>query len=339
MGLQNQSDAYAGLLFGAADMAGIFTTGKMDPVSFKLGWAKLYENNNLKADDLTLYVAAASFSPTKDMKLGLNFYVIQDDTGKVSTANELPSDPGAGLNKKRIYTPGVDVSFGAGPATVSGFALYQFGKIDFQNPATPDVDIKGFAADARVDLNAGPGKLFVEGLFISGGDNTSKEYKSIKTLSDMNASPGGNSFFARTDMSILLPNGDDINTSSALVGAAGTATAGGAFVGNTSPGNAGRGIMHVATGFSMKLGDKLTGKVGAGYLAASKKLLVTDDTKKGKAMGTELNANVNYNIQKGLDFGVYTAYAWLGNFYKSNVAGAVDPDNVYDVHFRLNYAF
>ena len=29
-------------------------------------------------------------------------------------------------------------------------------------------------------------------------------------------------------------------------------------------------------------------------------------------MGTEVNANVNYNIMKGLDFGVYGAYAWAG---------------------------
>ena len=33
-------------------------------------------------------------------------------------------------------------------------------------------------------------------------------------------------------------------------------------------------------------------------------------------MGTEVNANVNYNIMKGLDFGLYGAYAWLGDFFK-----------------------
>ena len=48
-------------------------------------------------------------------------------------------------------------------------------------------------------------------------------------------------------------------------------------------------------------------------------------------MGTEVNANVNYNIMKGLDFGVYGAYAWLGDFFKSKPPGAQDPDDVYDV--------
>jgi hypothetical protein len=108
-------------------------------------------------------------------------------------------------------------------------------------------------------------------------------------------------------------------------------------------------MWHIAGGYTQKLGDKLTAKAGAGYLAASNLLNVADDNRKGKSMGTELNANVNYNIMKGLDFGLYGAYAWLGDFYMNKnttagvpitgVSGLKDPDNVYDVHFRLNYAF
>ena len=44
VGLQGQSDVYAGLIYGGADMAGIFSTGKYEPVTWKLGFAKLYEN-------------------------------------------------------------------------------------------------------------------------------------------------------------------------------------------------------------------------------------------------------------------------------------------------------
>ncbi len=347
VGLQNQSDAYAGLLFGASDMAGIFAKGKMAPVDYTLGWAKFYENDNLKADDMTLYVAAANFAPTKDVKIGLNFYFLQDDTQKragtlpfdftVAPTGASPLDAFIGLaNKKRIYTPGINATFNAGPATITGFALYQFGKIDALQDNVSDLKIKGYAADLRADANLGPGKGFLEGLYVSGGDLSGDDYKSIITLNDVNASPGGNSFFARTDMSILLPNGDDINTSTALTGAAGTPVGNGL---STSPGNGGRGIWHVAAGYTQKLGDKLTGKVGAGYLSATKLLQGEESVRKGKGMGTEVNANLNYNIMKGLDFGVYAAYAWLGDFYKSPAVSAVDPDDVYDVHFRLNYAF
>ncbi len=51
--------------------------------------------------------------------------------------------------------------------------------------------------------------------------------------------------------------------------------------------------------------------------------------------------SLNYNIMKGLDFGVVGAYAWLGDFYKNNTPPPArkDPDDIYDVHMRLNYAF
>ena len=334
VGMQNQTDAYAGLFYGAADMAGVFVNGKVEPVSYKLGWSKWYENNNMKADDMTLYVAEVNLAPTKDAKVGLNVYFWQDDTGKTQPqpTTELPfvaSVP----NKKRIYTPGVNATINAGPATLTGFALYQFGKIDFLD-STPDVNIKAFAADLRADLNLGPGKFFLEGLYISGGDNSAKDYKSIFTANDLEAaSPGGAASFTRTDMVILLANADDINTGVSLVGSGGVANGG-----FKSPGAGGRGITHVAAGYTQKLGDKITGKIGAGYLAITKKQL-SDTTVKGKGMGTEVNANVNYNIMKGLDFGLYAGYCWLGDWFKSTNAAVPDPDNVYDLHARLNYAF
>jgi hypothetical protein len=340
VGLQNQSDAYAGLLFGAADMAGVFMNGKMDPVSYTLGWAKLYEYDSSKSDDLSFYLASAKFAPTKDVKLGLNLYFLQDDTGKVAQPFAIGSGTGAlyslgsSLNKKKIYIPGIDFAVNAGPATLSGFFIYQTGKVDFLAASDTDIDIKGFAFDLRGDMNLGPGKAFLEGLYISGGDNTSRKVESIVTFSDFDASPGGNSAFGRTDMSILLVNADDINCAQAFVGARATASGG-----STSPALSGRGLTHIAAGYTQKLGDKLTAKVGAGYLRANKLLLSEVSTRKGKTLGTEFNANVNYNIMKGLDFGVYGAYAWLGDYFESKTAPTTDPDNPWSANLRLNYAF
>jgi hypothetical protein len=318
----------------------------MEPASYKLGWAKLYENNNLKTDDVTLYVAEVQFAPTKAVKLGATFNFLQDDSQKyVSTSNlPFPTD-NTSTNKKQVYTLGVDGAFNAGPAIISGFALYQFGKVDFIPPSVAsDVDIAGYAVDLRADMNLGPGKFFIEGIYISGDsdDSATADYKSIITLNDTAASPGGPSFFARTDMMILLPNADDINTNTALIGAAadpGASLASFDTACLTSLGNCGRGIWHIGTGFTMPLGKQLTAKVGAGYLEATEKLNNADVNRKGTSMGTEVNAYVNYNIMKGLDFGLYGAYAFLGDYYESNLAGASDPDDVYDVHFRLNYAF
>jgi hypothetical protein len=354
VGLQNQTDAYAGLLYGGADMAGVFMTGKFEPVSYKLGWAKLYENNTAKTDDMNLYVGEVNFVPVKDAKLGVAVYYLEDFTGKIPSATELPFGTNTGpsnvgtsaltaQNTKKIWTGGLNGAFNAGPVTLSGFGLYNWGKVEFIAPVAPsDIDVNGWAADLRLDAKLGPGKFFIEGIYISGGDNTADEYESIVTLSDVNASPGGNSAYSRTDMMILLANGDAINTAQSFIGSSGVAQSG-AGPGNTSPGNGGRGMWHVGAGFAMPLGKQLTGKIGAGYLEASE-LLKTDQgttgfRKKGKGMGTEVNANLNYNIMKGLDFGVYGAYAWLGDYFKSNNPAVSEPDDVWDAHMRLNYAF
>lgn len=316
-GLQGVNDSYGGLFLFYGDMAGIFVNGKMDPVSYRLGWSKWFEQTTAKADDATFYLAEAKFAPAKDVKLGVNLYFIQDDRLKTAAT---PS-------KTRIYMPGFDASLAAGPATVSGWFFYQSGKQDFLTAGSTDYDIKGFAFELRGDMNVGPGKAFLMGTYVSGGDNTLKEFKSVKAGNDYAAGMG---LYARPDMQILLPNGDDINTSAGLVGA-----------GGSGPSNGGRGIMLIAAGYSQKLGDKLTGKVGAGYLKANKLLVDSsagaDASYKKKAMGTEVNANVNYNITKGLDFGLYGAYAWLGDFFKPSAT--TDADNAYDLHARLNYAF
>jgi hypothetical protein len=322
-------------------MGAIFATGKYEPVSWKLGWAKLYENNTQKWDDLTLYVGQVNFAPMKDLKLGFGLYVLQDDTQKAVIAPtagtvslNLPLPVAAGdENTKLVYTPGIDFAWNAGPVALSGFFLYQFGTIEAAGTNTdPDIDISAFAVDLRADANLGPGKLFVEGLYISGSDRggTNPDYESVVTLSDVNASPGGNSAFTRLDYSILMGNADDINTNQCLIGCA--APVGGA----TSPGNGGRGMWTIGAGYSMKVASNMSFKVGAGYLAATD-MLATDAATRDNDMGTEVNGNFNYNIMKGLDLGLYAAYAWLGDFYK---AGTVtDPDDAFDVHFRLNYAF
>jgi hypothetical protein len=345
-----------GLFYGAADMAGIFATGKYEPVNWKLGWARFYENNTHNWDDMTLYMGHVSYSPSKELKLGIGVYAIQDAAGKVSDSTQLPYGTGfainpqlngqtinaastamqsAAPNTKMIWTVPVDFAYNASWGALSGFALYQFGTVDFASSRS-DLDISAFAADLRFDTNLGPGKFFIEGLILSGGDNSGDEYQSVVTSSDLNASPGGNSFFTRLDYQILMGNPDDINQNTCLIGCAGA-------VGSQSPGNNGRGLWTVGLGYTMKVAEKTTMKLGAGYMAAMKRLKVpvgsSDVT--DTDMGTEFNGNVNYNIMKGLDFGLYAAYAMIGDFFAnpSPTSGASDPDSVYSLWFRLNYAF
>jgi len=227
----------------------------------------------------------------------------------------------AGYDKLRLYLPGVNASFNFGPATLSGFFLYQMGTAE---GGSRDTDVAGFAADLRVDANVPMtgGKAFIEGLFVSGDDDkTDDEYNGFITASNYNLA---GSYFYRTDMFILQPNGDDITTSQALA---------------YDVGNGGAGVMLIAAGYQQKLMDKLTGKVGAGYLAAAEKRArdqggafnFVNET----AMGIEVNAFLNYNIMKGLDVGVVGAYAFVGDAFDTGN----DPDDILDVHGRLNYAW
>ncbi|HWS16120.1 MAG TPA: hypothetical protein VN450_08020 [Candidatus Methylomirabilis sp.] len=361
-GLQNQTDSFGGMIFGYADMAGVFVTGKAEPVQYKFGFAKFQEGNVLRDDDVDLYVAEVKFMPVKEAKLGLDFYMIRDASGStpvasgsfgtnLTTLSRVHYDYWADnlvvtnftYKPTNIYFIGVDGSFGAGPATLSGYAFYNFGKAellggtfagDAVGPGTPDTEIKvkAFAVDLRAEMNAGPGKFFVEGAYVSGQGDGDKDWKAPITAS--NYAYAGSFPLTSMDMQILLPNIDDINNSAALA---------------YDVQNKGRGIMAAAVGFRMKVSDALAAKVGAGYLADTKNTVGTNEAgvtiKKHKAF--ELNGNLNYTIVKGMDIGVYGAYAFLTDWENYGAQTVVpvntttieDADNIYKAMFRMNYAF
>jgi len=343
-GLQNVSDPYRGVFMGGADMAGVVTTFKFEPLSFRLGGFTPWERDTGQADDTLLFIAEAKIAPMKDLNIGLNFYFVRDgaDTlgaaGETSASNSAAQFLGgaqvvAGVSK--IYMPGVNVDFNAGVAKISGFAFAQFGDRVYDSGAAK-TKFGGYAADLRVDANAGPAKVFLEGLYTSGDKpGTSDKIEGVVVAEDfkMQSSSSNPTSF---DMQILSSSPDDLNTARNLM-----------YGSNNNRVQAGYamngvrlGATFIAAGASMKLGDKMTGKVGVGYLRANQlapAALPGTNLNVSKSMGTEVNANLNYNIMKGLDFGLYGAYAWLGDGYK--VSGSPDPDNLYDAHFRLNYAF
>ncbi len=333
VGLQNQNDDYAGLIYGYADMGGIFLTGKYEPVSYKLGWAKLYENAMHESDDMTLYYASAKFVPAKDAKMGINFYFLQNDTNKSGAATLPGTNVLAYPNSEKVYMPGIDGTFKAGPATISGFFQYQTGKFEATTPGNKDVDISAYIIDLRADMNVGPGKAFFEGLYLSGGDNTADEFNAPITLSTNESSPTGNSSYTRANSYIMLASPDTIGIiAQCFLGCSGSVT-------DDSPGNRGRGMWMLAAGYAQNLNPKTKIQGNIIYLSATE-LLKSDklaNTHMSEDMGTEINARLDYNIYKGLDVGLVGAYVFVGDFY-TNSAGQSAKD-VYTTYARLNYAF
>lgn len=358
VGLQGYTDEFAGLLFGASDQAGVVVNYKYEPVTFRLTWFKLrdsiaegdaasttisptgsttsffqmWKGNNPGDRDADYYAVDAKFAPAKDVAATLHFGYIRDSGGENgiidpgNTLNTFAAQPteASGYDYLQSYYAGANATFKVAPATLSAFFLYNFGKFKHADPGDPDIKIKGYAARLRGDLALGPGNAFLEGLYVSGDDNpTDDKYKSIVTGSDYAALT---SYYGAPDLLILFPNLDMINSACALV---------------LNPNNSGRGLMLLAGGYSQKFTDKVTGKLGLGYLAADKKRPsspTATDAAKGKGMATEVNANVNYNISKGLDFGLYGAYAFLGKYY-DRTSPDKNPDDLYTLYGRLNYAF
>ena len=345
VGLQNVSDPYRGTFLGFTDVAGVVSTFKFAPLSFRVGGFTPWERDTNQADDTQLFIAEAKIAPVKDLNIGLNFYFIRDgaDTlgaasGETSTANLTAQFLGgnqvvAGVTK--IYMPGANFDFNAGVAKISGFGFVQFGDRVFDGGA-PKTKFGGYAADLRVDANAGPAKVFLEGLYTSGDKpGTTDKIEGVVVAEDFKMQSSSSNAYAM-DLLILTTNGDDLNTARGLIYSTNNNRVQAGYAMN----GVRLGSTLLAAGASMKLGDKMTGKVGAGYLRANQlapAALAGTNLNVSKDMGTEVNANVNYNIMKGLDFGLFGAYAWLGDGYK--VSGSPDPENLYDVHFRMNYAF
>ncbi len=349
-GVQNLTDSFGGMIYGYADMAGIFLTGSFEPVSYKLGFAKFQEGLTLRDDDVDLYVAEVKFSPVKEARLGLDFYVIRDASGSNATAGagqgtfntnlntigRIFSDYGVGAtaftyDPTVLYYLGVDGAYKVGPVGLSGYGFYNWGKIEGINGtiggdaiANGDTDVQAYGLDLRADLDAGPGKLFVEAAYVSGSDRDSEDWESPITAS--NYALSASYPLTSMDMQILFPNIDDINASSALA---------------YDVGNKGRGLWAVAAGFRMTLTDTLSGKIGAGYLADVE--APGNGIKEHKAV--EVNANLNYQVQKGMDVGIYGAYAFLQDWedYGAQAIGVAntskEADDIYKVMLRMNYAF
>jgi hypothetical protein len=348
-GVQNFNDSFGGMILGYADMAGIFVTGKMDPVTYRAGWAKFSEGLTATDDDVDFYAAEVKFAPTKESRLGINLYALRDASGQRSlsagqynltnTLGRIFLDYDQGTTNftyspSVFYWLGVDGAAKAGPVGLSGYAFYNFGKIE--KPVglvggsltdNTSADVKAWAIDLRADANVGPAKVFLEGAYVSGTSDTDTDFKAPITGS--NYALAGSFPLTSMDTQILFPNLDDINSSAALA---------------YDVQNKGRGIIAIAGGAKMKFGDMLSGKLGLAYLQDAE----SPSSGVSKHKATEVNANVNYAVTKGMDIGLYGAYAFLSGWesYGKGVPGngnaaddTVDPDNIYKLYVRMNYAF
>lgn len=340
-GLHGVGDSYSGLFAskGGCDMSAIEITGKYAPVAYRFVFGKLYEGVPQISDDVTLWMAEGKFKPTKDVKAGINFYFLQDDSGKTDTARMDPSNAAFATSpvngyKLRLYMPGFDVAAKVGPVKLAGWFFYQTGKFEAVQPGLEDIDVSAFAINASADMKVGPGRVHVEGVYLSGGDNSGNDYKAPLTLGDYqsrgyNIGPGGYSGYSKLHTTILLPDWKMATVSQCIIGCSGGEM-------GDSPGNAGRGIWAIGGRYSQKITKTVKGEVNIVHMEATH--LLVGDTMPGKDMGTEFNGVVSWSPYKGLAIEGIGAYAVLGDFIKHETPGDdfVDPWNTM---IRVAYSY
>jgi hypothetical protein len=324
-------------------------------VGYKLGWAKFAENGTVTDDDVDLYVAEVKFTPVKELKIGVDFYVIRDASGSRNPAPAVPGgvsplsfaitntnlntlgrigdDYGVGptaftYDPATFYYLGVDAAGKVGPVGLGGYAFYNMGEVEsatgtFAGNTITNVsrDVSAYGVDLRADLDAGPGKLFIEAAYVSGSeieDGTSDiEARSRRATTRSGSFPSPRWTCRSSSRTSTTSTPPRWRTTCRTRG----------------------GASPAAAGFRMKFSDALAGKVGAGYLADAESPGPNID----EHSAVEVNANVNWTVAKGMDVGLYGAYAFLQDWESYNGPGttatAQDADDIYKLFFRLNYAF
>ncbi|MCL1925570.1 MAG: hypothetical protein FWF95_00340 [Syntrophorhabdaceae bacterium] len=349
VGMQMVSDHYAGIFANNARMTSIFVNGQFEPVKVTLGWGKLFENNPSRTDDVDMYLASAQFAPSKDMNVGVNFYYLNDQSGRAQggSFNGSPWSIGAnqgmgiGLNHRKVnlYMPGVNFAMNAGSAKISAFGFYQFGRASSLSDGLDSFDVRAWALDLRGDLKVGPGNIFVEGFYLSGDDQSKRpagarsDYRSPITLGNYTGGlANGNSSFTRTRMYFLF-GFDGQNVNQCIIGCTNNVL-------GQSYGNNGNGLWHVASGYSQKFTEKLKGEFNIGYAEAAASNRVAGVHSRG--IGLETNVRADYNVSKGLDLSLAFSYLNAGGYLMNAQNSGAKEDlqrNYYMLFARLNYAF
>ncbi|MCL1926390.1 MAG: hypothetical protein FWF95_04565, partial [Syntrophorhabdaceae bacterium] len=267
VGMQMVSDHYAGIFANNARMTSIFVNGQFEPVKVTLGWGKLYENAPIRgSNDTEMYLVSGQFAPSKDMNVGLNLYMLKDDSARAAGGAASLAGP-VGRQIVDVYMPGVNFAMNAGAAKISAFGFYQFGRAASVVSGTDSFDIRAWALDLRGDLKVGPGNIFVEGFYLSGDDQSKRPagnrsaYRAPVTLGDYTGGlANANSSFTRTRMYFLF-GFDGQNVNQCIIGCTNNVL-------GQSYGNGGNGLWHVASGYPQKFTEKLKGEFNIGYAEA-----------------------------------------------------------------------
>jgi hypothetical protein len=224
---------------------------------------------------------------------------------------------GAALDYE-VHILGVNATATAGPATIDGYFIYEFG-----NNHTAGKHINAYAGNVAAKVKVGSvGTAKANFLYVSGGK--SNGFISINNeTSAASAENGlGGSF---GNMMILVRNSVYSTTDQFVI---------------YGSDNQQQGMVGGSAGFDANLTDKAFLNVNAGFVAASHIITgVTPTNAEGNYQGTELNATLGYKMYDNLTASAEAAYVLLGDYYHRANSIGKDPANPYLARIALNYVF
>jgi hypothetical protein len=346
VGLMGLDDAYKGIFFNA-DSAAVMTETILGKAKLTIGWMRAYDNTNFNGSTGTIPVVNstgategansgfhgkysydigvldAKYEINENLKVGGSYYLVYEN---------LLKQQGFGYNI--LHTLGVNAVAKLGPATVDAFILYQAGDNPVNNLGRPGKDVSAYAAQIAGTMKVGTnGVVRASFLYASGDDGKSDTVRAFQSISSL----GGEttSTYSSARMMMLIDHTRNATTTDRALIATIT--------------NNNMGVMAGFLGYDTEFGKVFANAnlgMAAGATGNDNKPvnLKTGGYNSSNYIGTELNAEVGYNIGKNMKLSLLGGYVMLGDFYKNTVRNGGTtatlpigtPDNPWKTEVALN---
>jgi hypothetical protein len=303
------------LAYWGTQAVGVSAFANVTPATkARLGVFQLWENLVASDDDVILGMLDVEHQLTPGLEVGLDLWGLSDRAkgrGGISILGQglnsllaqyngttrlvLPQDYTAALGwigTRALYNR----DFVIGPWWADAFVMSNFGSIE--RPDQDAVGVFGTAANARLAFQYGRtinDWVAVEGLYTTGdADGTADGTVNSVITGNAYGSPVG--IYTSGRSLLLFPDAQVVNRYYSLV---------------HDIANQGLGVTGLFAGASRDLiPNKLTAKVGAATAFANEA-----PAGGGSYMGTEVNAELTYDLKVFLTVGIHAAYVGLGDFY------------------------
>ncbi len=308
----------------------------------RLGFFQLWENQISRDDDVFILMGDMMTRPHPSLELGFNAWYLRDTAkgaGGISVLGQgLTSGLAAYNGAPRIRIPGTDNQrysadiiwvgtnlswnrdFVSSPFAFDAYAIANLGRISPQDSSVDDISVLGASFNMSASYRYGMtnnDKIWIEGLFTTGdGDGAADGTLNSVLTGNVWGSPVG--IYSSHRALLLFPDPQVVSRYYSMVH----------DISNMGLGVAG-GSINIMRDI---IPNRFSAKVGSAIAFSNFNL-----DGGGNHIGTEVNAELKYNLRVFLTLGLSAGYVFTGDFYDAPAASTegVNPDNPWVVFLSL----